>query len=298
MNPVMSKTGRVMRGCRAGMTGVMLFNWELATASETVVLYEAIRDLLRPKGLTWVQVFEEAYPGITVGTDYERNLRRGKIAPQRAKQLFLWLQNRFPETAAHVDALLASAMRSIDSDSAWERFIEERGAFTNVEIKVIEWEDDLPADAPDIRGKITTERWRQIKAQYEIKLHKRFTFRIDSPLSGYLLVLQWSRGIWWPVPLSNGQACVAVEQGEQWLPYDPEYDSGDLPELLSEHTEPGLHRLVFLLSRAAPALPEAMNPEQRVDPAQIDQLAARFQKEPGSWRLFRLNVMFKALDTP
>lgn len=86
--------------------------------------------LLKPKGLTWKQVFAEANPNIETGTNYEKNFSRGKIAPQRAKQIAEWLERRFPETAAYVDELLTSVHYAIDSSSSWERFIEDHGQFS------------------------------------------------------------------------------------------------------------------------------------------------------------------------
>ncbi|MCK1463088.1 hypothetical protein IVB34_33205 [Bradyrhizobium sp. 2] len=279
----------------------MKFDWETATASEVTVLYEAIRDLLKPKGLTWKQVFAEASPNIETGTNYEKNFSRGKIAPQRAKQIAEWLERRFPETAAYVDDLLTSVHFAIDSNSPWERFIEDHGHFSNVALQVIQLEE---RSYPVRRGrsgmsKIEREAAKRIGAQYEVKLHTRFTFKIDSPLEGILSVLQWSRGVWWPIPLSDFGCWAPVESGTQWCPYDPEQDDGDLPHLLSEHSETGLHRLVFIFARELHPLLKDADPEKRLDGNHLNEIAEAFGSAPkDTWQMFRLNVLFKALDAP
>jgi hypothetical protein len=295
----MAKAARVLRGSFAGTDGRMKFKWETATAGEIVILYEAIRDLLKPKALTWKQVFAEASPGIQIGTDYERNFRRGRIAPKRAKEIFDWLARRFPETADYVDELLSSVHKAINSDAPWERFIEENGSYSNVALHVVRIEERAHRKPASTGSKITLEQARRIEAQYELKLHTRFTFKIDSPLRGVLCVLQWSRGVWWPIPLGRFACWTDVQEGPQWLPYDPEKNEGDLPHLLTEHTETGLHRLVFLFGRTVPQLLKDADPEQRLDPDHLDQLADACRSDPiGSWQLCCLNVLFKALDTP
>jgi hypothetical protein len=277
----------------------MGFNWESATASEIVVLYEAIRELLKPKALTWKQVFAEASPNIQTGTDYERNFRRGKIAPKRAEQIFEWLERRFPETAAYVEELLTSVHTSIDTNSPWERFIEEHGVFSDVELRVIRIEERVQSKPSNAGSKIELEELKQIQAQYELKLHTRFTFKIESPFRGLMCVLQWSRGVWWPIPLNPLTCWTEVKKGPHWVPYDPSNDDGRAPHLLTEHTEDGLHRLAFLITTMPhPKLTDA-DPQQRLDQDRLNQIANTYLSEPAnSWRLMRLNVLFKALDAP
>lgn len=277
----------------------MAFNWESATASEIIVLYEAIRELLKPKTLTWKQVFAEASPNIRIGTDYERNFRRGSIAPRRAKQIFEWLERRFPETAAYVEELLTSAHTAIDSNAPWERFIEEHGIFSNVQLRVIRVEERVQSKPSDVGSKIELEELKRIQAQYELKLHTRFTFKIESPFRGLMCVLQWSRGVWWPIPLNPLTCWTEVKEGTHWVPYDPANDNGRAPHLLTEHTEDGLHRLVFLVTKIPHPILAKANPQQRIDPALLNQIADTYCSEPAdTWRLLRLNVLFKALDAP
>ena len=277
----------------------MRFNWETATATEITVLYEAISVLLKPKALTWKQVFAEASPNIQIGTDYERNFRRGKIAPKRAKEIFDWLKLRFPETASYVDEKLTSVPISTDANTPWERFIDEHGVFSNVLLQIVQIEERVYPLRGSTGSKITLEQAKPPQAQYELKLHSRFTFKIDSPLRGVLCVLQWSCGVWWPIPLSNLTCWTDVREGSQWLPYDPEDGGGDLPHLLSEHTEDGLHRLVFLIARTVHPLIRDLDPEQRLDPQHLNQLAEAYRSDTkDSWQLFRLNILFKALDAP
>lgn len=295
----MAKAQGVPRGSCAGMWSVMGFNWESATASEITTLYAAIRDLLKPKALTWKQVFAEASPNIETGTDYERNFRRGKIASHRAKQIFEWLERRFPETAAYVDDLLTSVHTAIDLNTPWESFIEEHGMFTNVKLQVVRLKERVYPQTSEADSKIDLEEIKRVEVQHELKLHTHFTFQLDSPIRGVLSVLQWSRGVWWPVPLTNFACWTDVKEGAQWLPYNPEEDDGSLPHLLSEHTEDGLHRLVFLVSRTVHPLLDNADPQQRLNPESLNQIADGCLSEPAdTWRLFRLNVLFKALDTP
>lgn len=276
----------------------MGFNWESASTNEIIVLYEAIKNLLRPKSLTWKQVFAEASPNIEIGTDYERNFRRGKIAPRRARQIFEWLERRFPETAAYVDELLTSVHTAIDTDAPWERFIDEYGQFTGVELRVIRIEERFRPHH-EIHGKIDAEEMKRLTAQYELKLHTRFTFRIESPFRGAMCVLQWSRGVWWPIPLRPLTCLAEIRQGTHWVPFNPDDDDGRQPRLLTEHTEDGLHRLVFLLTKVPHSLLTDADPQQRFDPDRLNQLADAYRAEPtGSWQLLRLNVLFKALDAP
>lgn len=295
----MAKVQGVSRGSCAGMRSMTSFNWESATASEIIVLYEAIRDLLKPKALTWKQVFAEASPNIETGTDYERNFRRGKIASHRARQIFEWLERRFPETAAYVDDLLTSVHTAIDLNTPWEIFIEEHGQFSNVKLQVVRLKERVYPQTSETGSKIDIEEIKRVEVQYELKLHTHFTFQLDSPIRGVLSVLQWSRGVWWPIPLTNFVCWTDVKEGAQWLPYDPESDNGSLPRLLSEHTEDGLHRLVFLITRTVHPLLKNADSQQRLDPKSLNQLAEKYRSEPAdTWRLFRLNVLFKALDTP
>lgn len=148
-------------------------------------------------------------------------------------------------------------------------------------------------------SKIEREPAKRIPAQYEVKLHTRFTFKIDSPLRGILSVLQWSMGVWWPIPLSDFGCWTSVESGTQWRPYDPEEDLGDLPHLLSEHTETGLHRLVFIVSGVVHPRLKNADPEQRLEPNHLNEIAEAYRASPkDSWQMFRLNVLVKALDAP
>lgn len=290
-------------GYRAGSLRVgmqsMQFNWETATASEITVLYGAIRDLLKPKGLTWKQVFAEASPSIATGTNYEKNFSRGKIASQRARQIAEWLERRFPETAAYVDELLTSVHSAIDQNSPWERFIEDHGQFTNVELCIVQYEDRIFLWRDQSRAKIVSDPVPYIPAQYEVKLHQRFTFKIESPLRGHLCVLQWSRGVWWPIPLDKHACWMPLLPGTCWTPYDPEADLGDPRHLLSEHTETGLHRVVFIIANSIHSLLKNADPEQRFEPSQLDEIAESYRSSPKeSWQVLRLNVLFTALDAP
>ncbi|WP_420133239.1 hypothetical protein [Rhodopseudomonas sp.] len=277
----------------------MQFDWETATGSEITVLYGAIRDLLKPKGLTWKQVFAEASPKITTGTNYEKNFSRGKIAPQRARQIAEWLERRFPETAAYVDELLTSVQSSIEHNSPWEKFIEEHGQFTNVELCIVHPEDHVIRSRDRSKAKIVADPVPYMPAQYEVKLHKRFTFKIESPLRGHVGVLQWSQGVWWPVPLDDKTCCMPLLPGTCWTPFDPETVIGDPRHLLSEHTEVGLHRIVFVLATGLHPVFKNVRLDERFEPSQLNEIAeSLFTRQQGSWHIFRLNVLFKALDAP
>ncbi|WP_431201582.1 hypothetical protein ACQ86E_20830 [Bradyrhizobium betae] len=275
----------------------MGFRWERGTARDKIALYEIVRSLLKKKNWEWKTLWKEMK--FEVGMEYERNFRRGEISTSRAVQIFKWVQDNYPETAAHLESILEDALASLDPNNPWERLIEERGEFSNLELSEVA----LPRyvyDGP--RSKITEERSSSTPIQRTVKLYQRFSFRVESPFDGQVLGFQRTGGVWWPIPLGRTlhKKWPSISAGKSWWPYDPDDEDRSAPQfLLRASEEPGLHMIVFPILRDASDIRINASNENRVPPDVLDRLAAKLSPlPPDACRIFRMNVMVRDLDEP
>jgi hypothetical protein len=275
------------------------FQWERSTQRDKIALYEVVLPLVRRRGLDWQKFWDKL--GIAVGVGYERNFRRGEISSANAQRIFDWMATDFPETTKHLLEVLLDARDSLDPDNPWEAFVAEHGQFSNLELAEV----NLPRyrHAPAYYPKASRTPAREpIPIQTTVKFFQRYTFRIDSPFNGRVLGMQRSGGVWWPIPISDTRLrkWPYISQGTTWMPYDPESKRAEAPSwLLSETEDPGLHLVVFLILKDGGPFRNHFSNTQHINSKWLKKIAADLQQLPKeTWRVFRLNVMFKPLDEP
>lgn len=261
----------------------MAIDWLTASAEERKVLYQALKRLIDGSAYSWDQVYAAAFGRpFAAGAGYEDNFRAGKIDRKKAAALYRWIAEHHPQAARAIDAEIAVLHGREAVTPDWDRFLQDHATVDGLAIVPV---PDKPtgivafADAEPLSGR-------------PIRRGEHFVFRLANPVGGMAIAFQWTKGVWYPLPLQPGGLVAAVPAKPHFLPWDKVRAE---PVPLSEDTDMGRHRFVVVV------LPEAIDRAfldglkigQEVPPASFrDLVAALLATGPAIWRAFRIAVQF------
>lgn len=228
--------------------------------------------------MDWNVVFAQVFGDAgAVGSGYEDNLRKGRVAPHRASQLFAWLAAHDPKRAAALIWTLEG-----ETPAAWDALIVDHAKVEGLDLvrlpdrphSVVGFADLAPLNAPRLR------------------LGELFCFAVDAPFEGVALALQAQRQQWHLLPLSRSEAVTLVQRGVQHLPCDSAVGA---PIPLAELSATGLCRFAFVLAETAQGavLNLTTQPGASIAPRTLNSLARSLTALPReAWRLLLLDVQF------
>lgn len=214
-------------------------NWKTATKADRAALYHVVRAIADTTDLSVEAIMEESFGHkLMVGTDYLSNFRSGAIGRHKAKLIHAWIAERHSEAAHAVDPRLFPKQHT----NAWDGCIEERGIRGKLQIKRFA-KDELnlikkvkDRDAPDAA----------------LKLGEDFCFFLRSDVQAHAIGLERYKGEWHVMPLGpNGSHTFLLQSDEPHFPIDENCEI----EWLSEESDLGMHRFVFVVSQDANDLP-------------------------------------------
>jgi len=264
------------------MAGLGLIDWDASTKPERKALHSQVLILKKRLHIDWISVFQRAFgPKDNVGLGYEDNLRQGRIAPERAYKLFVWLQENDPALASNVEDDILRLRENTAPEQAvrWETLLA-RGIFSNV--AAFKYSGDL--------GMASFARREPLPA-LRLKLLEQFYFEVIVPFDGTLIAFQGYKGLWYPQLIIEDNPILEVTSGAHIIPSNEEGQ----PYPLHEETDMGKHSFAFLLvqdkrlGKPIAALP----PAQAIPAKMRDDLARQIFALPDeAWRLFRINLAF------
>jgi len=278
------------------------------TRAEISALYKVVRRIATTEGLTMTAALDQALGSSARGRDYEANFRSGRIAKRNAALIFKWIDQTYPQHRALLEQQFSRLYGVARPRKSWEDFIERNGLFDHAAIIAVPHQPHMPPPAHaggrvSAGGGMTAVRLRHPRdLQPEMPMFERFRFRLDAPIGGAVLALQWIRGIWSILPLAHGEPGLSVARGEVWLPPDPDQDAPGISvadPVFNEWDEPGLHRFVFLIAPQATIrdYTRAIRVGDMMQSTALNALADRLAAEaPDQWCVLRLNVMFVITD--
>lgn len=260
-----------------------VIDWEETTIAERKLLHKQVLTLKKRLRIDWTTTFQQAFgPRDNVGSNYEDNLRQGKIAPERAYKLFIWLYKQDRVLASNVeDDILALRAKHFPEQSInWEAMLA-KGKFSNVRA----------CKCDDVLGMAEFARRQPIQS-LKFKLLEEFYFEFDIPFDGTLIAFQGYKGIWYPQLIAEDTAILKVSEGNQIIPSD----DTNKPDPLWEETDRGKHSYAFLLTQdseidqfAPPIAPMPHGIPVKTRDALAQQIMGSSDK---AWELFRINLMF------
>lgn len=259
-------------------------DWFGTSAAERRGLSKPVNELRRKLGLSWKELFEQALGDRdNVGADYQDNLRRGRIAPEKAWKLFDWLAAHDEGIAASVTAAII-APRSAASPAAaptWGTLLSTCSFMGVRAVKIV----------PSLSALEFARR--QPVSPVDLALMDQFVFEIDAPIAGRVTAFHGRRGQWSQLPMSQASPTVRIKPGTVLLPMD---DKGG-PDPLREDEEAGEHSFVFVtLAADKNPLPKLrVAPGRTLRPELLDQIAQAVIAVPEDQRhIVRINLIFKS----
>jgi hypothetical protein len=136
---------------------------------------------------------------------------------------------------------------------------------------------------------------REQRFQQTLPLNVPFTFYLRDLFAGYAIGLQWMRGHWFGLPLSDSGPGTALSGRRASVP-DHERGIPLEDRAFNESEETGLHRFAFILTDAVSGseIARDLSTENTIPPEVLDAMATRLvaSKETAPWKLLRLHVMF------
>ena len=259
-----------------------MVDWNLATHEERSFLNTPVNTLRRRRGLSWHQVFEEAFGARDhVGDRYEDNVRKGRIAPERAWKLLEWLKAGDASLAEDVEQAVrdSQAGGSPSHSDAWQALLRLPATAA---VRVIKLNGAL--------GALQFARRRPVSPAI-LALNDEFYFEIDTPITGYVAAFHGRGGRWSLVGLTEKSPVTRVIAGAAILPVDA--DGQPFP--LVEDVELGHHAFLFAIvdvpkrSLLAPLPPYGMH----IPPAMLNRLAEPIAAVEESKRVIaRVDITF------
>ena len=266
------------------MPDPQVIDWDATTNAERKLLYKYSQKLKKHLHVDWVTVFQQAFgPKDNVGSNYEDNLRKGRISPERAYRLFIWLHKQNPVRANDLEDDILSLRDATRPEQAasWEAMLA-KGRFSNIE--VYKYKDSLG---------LTQFSRREPISSLKLKLLEEFYFQITVPFEGTLIAFQGYKGLWYPQLVAEQTATLKVTVGKHII---PSTDENELDPLWEE-TDIGKHSFAFLLTQdhGISELAPMITSTPHGIPAKIrDNLAQRvMEASEKDWEVFRINLMFK-----
>lgn len=262
-----------------------IVDWDASMRSERKLLSKPVGILKRRLNISWQEVFIQAF-GVrdTVGLGYEDNLYKGKIAPEKAHKLFVWLLKNDPALASQLEDDILANRVTLGTEAAknWEQMVNG-GKFSN--INLYRFQDGL--------GMASFARREPIH-DLRLNIQEEFYFEFDCPFDGYLVAFQKHRSHWFPQPLSEDHASIKLSKGKQLLPAAKDGQ----PDPLWEDADKGKHGYLFLISISNEigqmCEPFISVPDQPIPTKTLDDIAkATSALGEGVWDVFRINVLFK-----
>lgn len=262
----------------------LVIDWHRTTREERRCLNGPVNILRQRKALNWGQAFIEAFGTRGhVGAGYEDNLRKGRIAADKAWRLHEWIKGHDPALANEVEEAireLRTRHRPGDSE-AWQSLLHS-AAYAGVRVvKTIE-----------TLGALDFAR-RHPVSPADLFLMDEFYFELETPISGYAIAFHGRRGLWSVLPLSQPSSIIRTFAGTAILPVDDE----GRPDPLQEDEDAGQHGFLFaILDVAKTQLPKMLpEPGMPIRPERLDDLAAEILAISENRRhLARVNLLFKA----
>lgn len=252
------------------------FDWTTATEADRQVLYTVVRGLVASGQLSMARLFSEAFdPRAGIGLDYEANFRKGTIGRARAAQIARYLNAKFPEAAAALDAQLRPGPVDAPGER-WRQFLMKHRMCGKVDVISLAFSLTIVefASTDPISG-------------VRLRLGEPFCFSLDAPAPSSVTALQSYGGHWHRLPLARDAASVAIDVGPQFIPRSV---NGD-PIPLVEHDDAGLHEFVFLTVQQGLSIASDLPSSGPISAQTLDQFAERLASQIG-WHLLGVNVRF------
>ncbi len=264
------------------MVSLDLIDWQSSTHDERKILYGHTRDLKRRENIGWHSIFEAAF-SVAVGADYENNFRKGKIAGERALELFNWIGKTDPATLDRIEndiiALREKADEVAPVSSEWDDLLRDQAHFEDIRV--------YHHRQLGIVGFAGQEPLIDLK----LRLGDEFYFQVDCPGSGALAAFQRYKNKWHLLPIGRSGNWIEVEQGAVFV---PERDEDGKIDALSENVDQGKHQFVFIWSRDLENFQAIANLQypRSIAPECLNQFAKLLRPLPElECRLCRCNMM-------
>lgn len=258
-------------------------DWLKASTGERKALFAVMRQLIRREGLGWQDVYECAWGKMAgVGTDYESNFRQGRIARNRAHQLYAWMVRDYPRYALQLDDMLEGTQTLHEAGAAWRALLAAHGRYDSIEAVRL----------PDPLAGIVSFADPEPLAHPVIPLGAPFCFQVQSGNAAHALAFQTVQSKCYALPLRPDRLFDTVTAGSTYLPRLPD---SQRPNPLSEEEQNCRHGFVFLLGGAAliEAVAARVHAEIAIAPLLLDEIAAIIRASDEDWRLLRINLLFQ-----
>jgi len=264
----------------------------LRSDAEVAALYRALRRAGAEQGFSIDYALAHAFDRpLAYGAGYVDNFRKGRIDRAKAAALYDWLRTNYPLHAEDLDAELVR-LNAPKIPALWESFIKAHGVFGQLSVGP----PSLYTQSQHQVKQQQMDDWeREQRFQQTLPLNVPFTFYLRDLFAGYAIGLQWMRGHWFGLPLSDTGPGTALSGRRASV---PDHGRGvPLEDMaFNESEETGLHRFAFILTDAltGPEVARDLSAEHAIPPEVLDAMATRLaaSRETAPWKLLRLHVMF------
>lgn len=250
-------------------------------------MYLAVKNRVRHDETTWARFLGEAFAErpVELTDDFMKRLGRGVSRRGQYAQMAKQFELEFPVEAEVLALELSSYLPVKEDADAWDRLLEEYGAY-----------GALRTINPEALG-LSRRDAPSSQERPEIKLGEPYCFSLSSESEAIALLMErHEQGDWHPIALGRTEKDWhgALTAGENLLPWNSDENR---PFVLREHADIGVREFVLVLSdqETLAGLAKLIAPNKPLTDAWLHRLAeALMAEEIPQMQAHRLDVVFVA----